>query len=371
MPGATGSSPNRLSIWHIGARDGYIPIAFPSFLDRWTDLILIDAAAQETPARVELADGRIPSGSPRRVHACVAGDDTPRTFEVRACPYASGMYRLSDDFAEWSVFGNGQCDYVLGAAHATTRIERFTPTTVDKLSLELGSLEPSILVVDAQGASREILLDGARGVLAKLDAVVAEVELLPFYGEIASFAQLLPGLWGFGFAFAGFLEETESWATPARVPVGQRCETLPGSKDAMFIRIPQRLDWGGDFARLARYVVSCTMFGHVDFGLSVLRGVSDAPDCEAAPLDSPVSFALDLWHAQRGDPCVFPPVWSPRTIESGISSGVVAAELHRLADCAPTRVESVLLRYGFGTVMKSLQARRIAQARVLLGGRSS
>ena len=350
MPGATESSPNRLSIWHIGARDGYIPIAFPSFLDRWTDLILIDAAAQDTPARVELADGRIPSGSPRRVHACVAGDDTPRTFEVRACPYASGMYRLSDDFAEWSVFGNGQCDYVLGAAHATTHIERFTPTTVDKLSLKLGSLEPSILVVDAQGASRE---------------------LLPFYGEIASFAQLLPGLWGFGFAFAGFLEETESWATPARVPVGQRCETLPGSKDAMFIRIPQRLNWGGDFARLARYVVSCTMLGHVDFGLSVLRGVSNAPDCEAAPLDSPVSFALDLWHAQRGDPCVFPPVWSPRTIESGISSGVVAAELHRLADCAPTRVESVLLRYGFGTVMKSLQARRIAQARVLLGGRSS
>ncbi len=369
LGGRKTSSDRLVAIWHIGARDGYMPIAFPASLDAGVDVLLIDAAEESCPPRLELADGRIPEICPQRLVACVAGSTACRRFEVRVCPHASGLFPFSSEFAEWSVFGNGQCDYVLGVAHATERSEDCHPVTVDQLCGEMGSQRPSMLIVDAQGASSEILLQGARGVLSDLDAIVAEVELMPFYGEPASFADLLPGLWRHGFAFSGFLEEAESWATPACVPVGQRCAPLPGSKDAVFLRVPQRFNWDGSFARLSRYVTCCTILGHVDFGLAVLLR-TDADSVGSASSVFPFqSFTVDLWHAQRKMPRVFPPRWRPPSDRGPSVGAPTIAELTELADMCPTPVETVLRAYGFESTMHELQARRLVQARLLLNCR--
>lgn len=356
-----------LNIWLVGARDGYMPLAFPSTFDQCICVVAIEADNDCRLERIQLSDGRVPQVATRRLHACVAGTTSQRLFEIRQCPFASSMRQLDANFSEWSVFGNGICDYVLSHAHEPTHQSVLNTTTLDVLVTgEVKDQAPSVLVLDTQGASDEILINGAEVVLSHVDALVLEVELIPFFGGTPSFARLLPHLWRKGFVFVEFLEEDETWATPFRLPLGQRCRSLPGARDAVFLRLPDNLRQDGDPCRLSNYAIACAMLGRIDFALEALRNAPEqktpgwSDDC---PLES---FAASLQAAVRQMPSVKPKDWKPPGKKDQVTPPSYLQELQTLSTVLTTPLEDTLTTFGFAHIAADIKSRRLRQARLCL-----
>jgi hypothetical protein len=356
-----------LWVWLIGARGGFMPLSFPSIFDDSIAVLAVDAGDECAGVNLELSDGRKTNALVRRKQSCIAGSVAYRTFHDRKCPFASGMSQLDPYFLDWSVFGNGVCDYVLSDAHELAGKKSFRTTTLDLLFGEEDSyFAPSIIVLDAQGASAEILLTGADMALSHADALILEVETIPFFGGKASFAQLLPSLWDRGFVFVRFLDEEETWATPHRLPIGQRSAALPGARDAVFVRLPDRRAERQKLSRLCKYVVSCCICGRIDFALHALGSLPEALLNRLVCKSTLELMVKSLYAASRGMPVAMPTKWvasdeaKPRMNDQCIES------LKQLAKDDETPLEKILLAYGFVDLQKDLKERRIRQARACL-----
>jgi hypothetical protein len=277
------------------------------------------------------------------------------------------MRTLETQFSEWSVFGNGICDYVLSHAHKPIHQSVLKTTTLDVLLAgEANNELPSVLVLDTQGASDEILIDGAEAVLSHVDALVLEVELIPFFGGTPSFARLLPYLWKRGFVFVEFLEEDETWATPFRLPIGQRCRSLPGARDAVFLRLPDHLGQDIDPCRLPNYVTTCAMFSRIDFALESLRRFSIHELCNGLEPCPRESFALALKGAVDQLPTTVPRHWKAPGEKRQAMGDAYIKELSGLTKLNTTPLESVLTSYGFSSLAVDVQSRRIRHASMCL-----
>ena len=342
-----------------------MPLTFPQCLDTSIGVLAVDADDVSGETRLELSDGRFPDVVVSRMQACVAGENGYRKFEVRKCPFASGMSGLGSDFAGWSVFGNGVCDYVLSDAHTVVE-ERLLPTTTLDSLLDRADLQvPSILVLDAQGASAEILLNGSKIVLRHADVLLLEVELIPFFGGTASFATLLPFLWDMGFVFTRFLDEDETWATPHRLPLGQRIGSLPGARDAVFVRLPDRLPNRSDIHRLSKYASSCAIVSRIDFALEALRRHYQ-PNIDPVGAGSLLALAQSMHEAICEMPLVLPRKWkSSGDPRENLGSGYVR-ELGDLSSLEVTPLERVLINHGFNRLAEEVKIRRLSQAQACL-----
>ena len=347
-----------------------MPLTFPEQFDKAISVLAIDADSNsqiEQIEQIELLDGRTSKVYTKQIEACVAGENSYRLFESRKCPFASGTRKLDPYFGDWSVFGNGACDYVLSDAHQVSQQSEVSTKTLDTLMAENSDDgNPSILVLDAQGASEEILTSGADAVLQEADALLLEVELIPFFGDSASFSTLLPYLWKKGFVFTHFVQEEETWATPFRLPIGQRCRSLPGAKDAVFLRLPQHFGYQNDSFRISKYAVACTLFGRVDFALEVLRripehNVSDWSD--SCPLEC---FAASLRTAIANMQKATPRHWRPHDEKEEDASLSYIEELKTLIEVHSTTLECVLRGFGFDQIASEIKNHRLRQAEICL-----
>jgi hypothetical protein len=356
-----------LEIWLVGARGGYMPLTFPEQFDKAINVLAIDADSNFRLEQIELLDGRTSKVHTKQIEACVAGENSYRLFESRKCPFASGTRKLDPYFGDWSVFGNGACDYVLSDAHQLNQQSKVSTKTLDRL-MDENSKEgnPSILVLDAQGTSEEIITSGADAMLQEADALLLEVELIPFFGDSASFPTLLTYLWKKGFVFTHFVEEEETWATPFRLPIGQRCSSLPGAKDAVFLRLPQHFGHQEDSFRISKYATACSLFGRVDFALEVLRRIPQDKVLgwsDSCPLES---FAASLRTAIALMPTTTPKRWRPREEKKEDAPSTYIEELKILIEVDTTTLERVLLNYGFGQLAAEIKNRRLMQAKKCL-----
>jgi len=344
---------NRLWIWHVGARGGYIPVAFPRFFDPGIGLLMIDAdpAAGVERCVPQLADGRYPDCEARGL--CAAAWDSDECVEIHftECPFASGTRRLDPSFRDWFVFGNGDVDYVLGPAHRTVRSGPVQGRRLDSIASELAGqvAPPSVLSIDAQGASAEILRGAGRLLAESVDAVICEAETIPFYGGAPSLSSILAEMSEAGFRLSGFLPDADPWASPCRNPVGLRGRPLLGSVDAVFIRDPSRIERVADPRRAAAYAFVACAVGHPDLAVSALS--RSARQTGSSP---PEHFAAALGEAAQAMGKSLPPTFGTRCQGA---TGVAA-----LADPSESVFERCLAAHGFTELAGEVRLRRLAQA---------
>lgn len=342
-----------LWIWHVGSRGGFVPVAFPAAFDDSVGIMMIDADPSvdgpgEPPV---LLDDRHPACA--HEHRCMAAWSADADVQVHftACPFATGTRRLDPRFRDWYVFGNGDVDYVLGAAHEVRRTETMAARRLDSLASGLGPAmaRPGILSIDAQGASAEIL-EGAEALLAdSVDAIVCEAETIPFYGGSPSLSLLLPRLADRHFFLSGFVPTGDPWASPCRNPIGLRGRPLLGSVDALFVRDPSSLADGACPARIARYALVACMVGHPDLALAALmRG---QPASGPTPIER---FACELREAGSRVPWSMPPAFGTPP------SRGAAAPAPRPDDETP--VERCLASHGFRDAANDLRVRRLRES---------
>lgn len=350
MSSTTGN--NLVWIWHVGSRGGFVPIAFPACFDSAVGLLMLDAdpaavAAMATPI---LADNRSPACvSLHRQVAAWSSDSRVELFHT-ACPFAAGFRRLDPRYRDWFVFGNGDCDYVLGAAHAIGESTLVAARRLDSIVTDptMQAMAPTVLSIDAQGASTEVV-DGADALLhEQIDAVVCEAETIPFYGGVPSFSTLLTVMAERRFLFCGMLPLDEPWASPCRNPIGLRGRPLPGSVDAVFLRDPWCIADTASPERAARYAFVACIMGHPDLAASVL--LRTAP-CQRDGVIA--NFARDLRESASRMPPVRPPAFG-----SSCRTPSFQADTH---ESRTSPFEQCLSRYGFGALAEEVRLRRVRQ----------
>ena len=342
-----------LWIWHVGSRGGFVPVAFPAVFDDSVGILMIDAdpSVDGLTEQPVLLDDRHPACA--HEHRCMAAWSADADVQVHftACPFATGTRQLDPRFRDWYVFGNGNVDYVLGAAHEVRRTETMAARRLDSLASGLGPAiaRPGILSIDAQGASAEIL-EGAEALLAdSVDAIVCEAETIPFYGGSPSLSLLLPHLAERRFFLSGFVSTGDPWASPCRNPIGLRGRPLLGSVDALFVRDPLSLADGACPARIARYAFVACMVGHPDLALAALMRWQPASGPTAIE-----RFACELREAATRVHSSMPPTF-------GTSPSRSAAATAHLPD-EETLVERCLASYGFLDAANDLRMRRLRES---------
>ena len=342
-----------VSIFHVGARDGFVPFDYPEVFDSCCEFVMIDAADVGEITAITLLNGRSVNCFSRQIKSAVWNECSQTPLNITVCPYATSMKKLDDRYNDWYVFANGDCDYILGEAHTLTNVEIVETKTLAKIIFESNLPTPSVLCIDAQGSSLEIL-QGAGAYLDSVDAVICEVELIPFYGGNPSFSEVLNLLSEKGMIFSGFISEPVSWASPARHPIGFRSKTMLGSADAVFIRRPEEINASFDVTRRSNYVLVSCALGHFDLAISALQKIDFL-------LESPKSdtvlkkFCLDLKLASEAMPICFPPSF----LEA--RSQKKPPQIENLLFEEITPLEQCLRQYQFTVLANEVKSLRLEQ----------
>jgi FkbM family methyltransferase len=344
-----------VSIFHVGARDGFVPFDYPEIFDSCCEFVMIDAADLEEIAAITLFNGRVVNCFSTQIKSAIWNENSQRPLNVTACPYAASVKKLDEKYNDWYVFANGDCDYILGEAHTLTNVEIVETVTLAKIISESNLPTPSVLCIDAQGSSFEIL-QGAGSYLDSIDAVICEVELIPFYGGNPSFSGVLNLLSAKGMIFSGFISEPVSWASPVRHPIGFRSKTMLGSADAVFIRRPEEINASFDTVRISNYVlVSCSL-GHFDLALSVLQKIDFSS--ESLQSDSVlIKFFSDLKLALAAMPVCFPPTF----LEARSKTKIPQIENLLFGEITP--LEECLIQYQFTMLASQVKNLRLEQVK--------
>jgi FkbM family methyltransferase len=342
-----------VSIFHVGARDGFVPFDYPEIFDSCFNFVMIDAADVGEITAITLLNGRSTNCFSRQIKSAVWNENSQLPLNVTVCPYAASVKKFDDRYNDWYVFANGDCDYILGEAHTVTNVEIVETKTLAKIISESNLPTPSVLCIDAQGSSLEIL-QGAGSYLDFVDAVICEVELIPFYGGNPSFSDVLNLLSTKGMIFSGFISEPVSWASPVRHPIGFRSKTMLGSADAVFIRRPEEINASFDFARRSNYVlVSCSL-GHFDLALSALQKI-DLPSDSPKPDTVLKKFCSDLKRASEAMPVYFPPSFLEARSKNKIP------QIENLLFSEITPLEQCLRQYQFTVLANEVKSFRLEQ----------
>lgn len=349
-----------LSIFHIGSRDGFVPFDYPEIFDSCCEFIMIDAADVGDINSINLLNGRTAYARARQIKAAVWNKSSQQQLNLTACPYAASIKKLDKKFNEWYVFANGNCDYILGEAHALINSESVVTKTLDTIISDSDLPAPAVLCVDAQGSTLEIL-QGVVLNLPLIDAIVCEVELIPFYGENPSFSGVLNLLASKGMIFSGFIDEPVSWASPVRHPIGCRSKTMLGSADAVFIRNPDEISQHSGHTRVLNYALICCALGHLDLALAALRGFNFPLGVDDS--ENPIhEFCSDLSRASQAMPSYFPPSFSEMRI------GPEVPPIDQLLLSENTPLENCLRDYRFLHLADAVKSLRLEQVSRISSG---
>lgn len=348
---------DRIHVWHVGARGGYTPFDFPETLDRCFSITFFDEGGAKPTSISVGSDGRSTSAEIRFVPALLWSSQSSLYFRQTACPYGSGFKPLNPQFDQWYVFGNPDVDYILGQACTPVAVQTVEATTLDLVPVSAEWPKPQVLVIDAQGAGYEII-SGARALCAEsVDAVIVELELVPFFDKTPSIATVLPALLDRGFYFAKFVAEDNPWASPVRTALGLRSQPFMGSADGVFLRDPRWIIAQSSPARAVKYAILCLCLGFVDIASEVIKSVEkQALEGENAIY----AISRDFASAVASTAALFPKAFG--------ESGEPSADLRALRETATTPVEAFLHLWGFALVAEQVRALRMKQLDLLAGG---
>jgi hypothetical protein len=341
-----------IQVWHIGSRGGYTPFEPSESLKKSVFITFFDhssAAPDETEAYSEH------ESEFRFVEQIFWKNCTNAVFYSTLCPYASGLKKLRPEFADWYVYGNPNLDYVLGDACRVVSTHNIQTATVDLFSEKDEERRlPTVLVIDAQGSSFEILEGAQKTLDGNIDFVIAEVELAAFFDEVPSFVKILPFLTEKRFLFAYFLDENNPWASPVRCPIGQRSAPFMGSADAVFLRDPNAIIATTDSVRIGRYIICCLFLGFIEQACFVSKFImpSELKGKLAAPL---VQCLTELVSALQSMPKSFGP-----TLLGVADRDARLAPL--LSQTSKSSLELFLDRWSMPKWSAATQHRRIEQA---------
>jgi FkbM family methyltransferase len=339
-------------ICHIGARDGYIPIAFSDHFDGSISFILIDASDSPNIKEVVLSTDRRSTSKFNIVNAVIWDGDGCQRINIRSCSYASGISTFDPSYNGWYVYGNGGVDYILGDAHHVEESIEVETKALDSLEIEGVALHPSVLCIDAQGASFSIL-KGALLTLLYVDVVIVECEMIPFYGGTPSFNQVNELLLEQGFFLSSILDEDNRWANPNRAPIGLRGSTLMGSVDAVFVRNPRTIE-KCSLDRKINYAFSLSLVGHLDIGMAPLfkKGESAVFDVGSSNGNSIHQYVKDICDVMNSYEWVYP-------TRFGVTPTEDVARLSGSYELLK-EIRTILLRYGFVTLSDTIISQGVA-----------
>ena len=349
---------DRIHIWHVGARGGYTPFDFPETLDPCFSITFFDEGRAKPTSVSVGSDGRSTGAEIRFLPALLWATQSALDFRQTTCPYGSGFKPLNPQFGQWYVFGNPDIDYVLGQACAPVAIQTVETTTLDSIPVSPDWPRPQVLVIDAQGAGYEII-SGARELCSvSVDAVIVELELLPFFDKMPSISTVLPALLERGFYFARFVAEENPWASPFRTALGLRSKPFMGSADGVFLRDPRQIMSQSSPSRAVKYAILCLCLGFVDIASEVIKSIEKQSLVASDGLIDEI--ALDFASAVANTAALFPKAFG----ESREPSGYWSA----LRQTTTTPVEAFLHRWGFEVVAEEVRALRMKQLDLLAGG---
>jgi FkbM family methyltransferase len=270
---------NRISIHHIGGRDGNG--AFPLHPRFQDDLVVTfyDADAdciEQIKERTSYLESEV-----HVLPYCVGAISGPARLHINYDPYTSSVLPFNQAYGDFRAF-TGEFDYVLGESTKPMERRDISVVALDELLSDgrLGSTPPDFLSVDTQGSEYDILT-GARQVLRRsVLAAELEVEFHPVYQGQKLFGELLNFMSSQGFLFIGFSQDMDAFA-PCQAPVSVRAGGFLLAENALFIRNIETVGMEQDEAtrclQLHKLAFLAVMFGQIAYAAKCLRRADESP----------------------------------------------------------------------------------------------
>lgn len=357
-----------ITVFHVGARENYVPIKFPHHFDKDIEFILFEAGEDKKGSNVILADGRLSHSRFTNIPQLLWNNGNSVEFHERRCPYTSGIHKFNEKYKDWYFFGNGSCDYLLGQAHKTDRRTLKKAMTLDNFARNHKNINgPAILCIDAQGASLQIL-QGANSLLKdSVIGVICEVEFEQFYQNAALFGDVQKHLLNKGFHFVRLIPEN-GWGLPFRSPVGLRSGSLTASADAMFIRMPSHIQKSSCARIASAYVLLCHMWGIVDLvgpALPFIKRLSDKSPAHEFAADVAEQW-VEICHTNKCRARDFNSLHRQEVESETRSAERPLGKLNSFHKCTIwSCYEKTLLKYGFTDLASNIQKMRLEQEKFI------
>lgn len=263
----------RLTIHHIGGRNGTTGMKIPAKFLKESVLVMYDADQDS----IEWAEERVDSvyGEAIVLPYCMGGKNGKALFHINNDPFTSSNIPTNDEFKDYYFF-YGNHDYIWGEATACAETRDLEVITLDSL-VSSGDSEipkPDFLSLDTQGSEYEIL-KGAQNILSSnVLAVRCEIEFYPLYKDQKLFSDVFNLLNSQNFQFIEFTHLGD--LSPFRGPVNIRGRSFTAYGDALFYKnFPQLKESFPDPTELyiAAHKLSliATIHGHVEFAIDILN----------------------------------------------------------------------------------------------------
>jgi hypothetical protein len=93
-----------INVYHIGARDNYVPIDYPQSFDEDFEFVFFEAGLDEGLGGIVLSDGRTSCSNFNKFTSLVWSHSNGVTFTDRKCPYSSGVHKFNKKHFDLYVF---------------------------------------------------------------------------------------------------------------------------------------------------------------------------------------------------------------------------------------------------------------------------
>lgn len=301
---------NRLSVHHIGGRDGNR--AFPCLRKFEKDLVNVFYDADpDCLAQIQERNQNLES----KLHVlpyCLADVCKSTSLNINYDPYTSSLLDPNPEYKSYYYF-NLDHDYVLADVTKVIEKRRIEAVTIDYIfqAADIQIPRPDFLSIDTQGSEYEILVGAEDTLKSSVIALVVEAEFHPVYKGQKLFGELMKLLSDQGFHFVRFLGI--QGMSSFRAPVGLRGEGLHVSTDALFFRRIDDVDNSQD--ELRRYVMLrklafvAVVFNQFEYGLECLRRSKDLVSHNSTIHEEEavyLKFLRDLEQSAERMPTVYP-----------------------------------------------------------------
>lgn len=279
MDSTSGDIENRLTIHHIGGRNGTIGVDIPKNFLKESILVMYDADKDS----IEFTEERVESvyGKSIVLPYCMGGKIGKAPFHINKDPFTSSNIPTNAEFKDYYQFYGNQ-DYIWGEATACSETRDLDVITLDSLVLNENSNipKPDFLSLDTQGSEYEILQGAQNTLSSNVLAVRCEIEFYPLYKDQKLFLDIFDLLSSQNFQFIEFTNLGR--LSPYRGPINIRGRSFTAFGDALFFK---------NFSQLKESVADPTelyisahklslialIHGQVEFAIHVLNQANSLP----------------------------------------------------------------------------------------------
>jgi len=256
---------SRISVHHVGGRDGDFPFTPPAEFNPDLHLTLYEVDEEA------IADGKSALAARDIAHSFVPhavwSSETELPLHVTYCPYGTSIlpFRTSSPAITEVVRGT---DYIHHDTFQTVATPRISTRTIDGICAAPDAPpSPNILTMDTQGAELEILKGAANALDQSVLAVVAELAFIATYEGQPLISDVCHHLEDAGFFFVRILDKHVGFTH--RAPIGVRGAGCDYECNGLFLL---RLDQISklDAQALSKLAFIAAHFGHVDYMAAVL-----------------------------------------------------------------------------------------------------